>query len=46
MEVQKDKSIRGEDVFPFVDVICAEMITCSGKQCLRLMIGHFINKEI
>lgn len=46
MEVQKDKCIRGENVFPFVDIICAEMITCIGKQYLRHMISHFTNKGI
>jgi hypothetical protein len=38
--------IRGENVFPFFDIICAEMITCVGKQCLQHMINHLTNKGI
>ena len=30
-------------VFPFSDCITAEETTCTGRQCLRLMIGHFSN---
>ena len=36
-------SFGAPDVFPFGDVICAEMTTCIGRQCLRLMISHFTN---
>lgn len=28
-------------VFPWSDLVCAEMTTCIGRQCLRLMISHF-----
>ena len=34
-------SYGSPDVFPFGDVTCAEMTTCIGRQCLRLMISHF-----
>lgn len=30
-------------VFPWSDIECAEETTCSGRQCLRLMINHFTN---
>ena len=30
-------------VFPFKSVKCAEQTTCTGRQCLRLMISHFYN---
>ena len=30
-------------VFPHSDLICAEMTTCIGRMCLRLMIYHFTN---
>lgn len=36
-------SFGAPDVFPFGDVTCAEMTTCIGRQCLRLMISHFTN---
>ena len=36
-------SFGAPDVFPFGDVKCAEMTTCIGRQCLRLMISHFTN---
>lgn len=29
--------------FPHSDIECAEQTTCSGRQALRLMIGHFTN---
>ena len=34
-------SFGAPDVFPFGDVKCAEMTTCIGRMCLRLMISHF-----
>lgn len=30
-------------VFPWKSVKCAEQTTCTGRQCLRLMISHFHN---
>lgn len=30
-------------VFPHSDIECAEMTTCIGRMCLRLMISHFSN---
>lgn len=30
-------------VFPWSDIDCAEETTCTGRQCLRLMIRHFTN---
>lgn len=30
-------------VFPWSDIECAEETTCTGRQCLRLMINHFTN---
>lgn len=30
-------------VFPHSDCVCAEETTCTGRQCLRLMISHFTN---
>ena len=33
----------GPAVFPFGNIKSAEKVTCIGRQCLRLMIGHFTN---
>lgn len=30
-------------IFPWSDIECAEETTCTGRQCLRLMISHFTN---
>lgn len=32
-------------VFPHADQTAAEMVTCIGRQCLRLMISHFKNLQ-
>ena len=36
-------SFGAPNIFPFGDVICAEMTTCVGRMSLRLMISHFTN---
>ncbi len=36
-------SFGATDVFPHGSLKCAEQITCTGRQCLRLMISHFKN---
>lgn len=36
-------SYGAENVFPWGDRVCAERITCTGRQSLRLMISHFHN---
>lgn len=34
-------SYGAPDVFPWGSLKCAEQVTCTGRQCLRLMISHF-----
>ena len=34
-------SYGAPNVFPFGSLKCAEQTTCTGRQCLRLMISHF-----
>ena len=34
-------SFGAPNIFPFGDVVCAEMTTCVGRMSLRLMISHF-----
>lgn len=34
-------SLGAPGVFPWGSLNCAERITCTGRQCLRLMISHF-----
>ena len=36
-------SYGAPNVFPFGSLKCAEQTTCTGRQCLRLMISHFKN---
>lgn len=36
-------SYGAPDVFPWGSLKCAEQVTCTGRQCLRLMISHFHN---
>lgn len=36
-------SYGAPNVFPWGSLKCAERITCTGRQCLRLMISHFNN---
>lgn len=36
-------SYGAPNVFPFGSLKCAEQTTCTGRQCLRLMISHFSN---
>ena len=36
-------SVSNPELFPFGDVDAGEMTTCTGRQALRLMIGHFSN---
>lgn len=38
-------SFGAQNIFPWGDVIPAEKTTCIGRQCLRLMIGHFTEKK-
>jgi hypothetical protein len=34
----------GSNLFPWADAVCAEKTTCTGRQCLRLMIKWFSEK--
>lgn len=36
-------SLSAINIFPWGDIACAERTTCTGRQALRLMIGHFSN---
>lgn len=36
-------SLSAPNVFPWGDISLGERITCTGRQCLRLMISHFKN---
>lgn len=36
-------SYGAPNVFPWGSIKCAEQTTCTGRQCLRLMISHFKN---